>query len=148
MAERNAVMLHTELIMPVWKTVGVVFAVVGIGALAGGVGAFAAGTVSRDPVSLNGYDWHGWSPDARETYLAGFLAGAAAHQAVRQRPAASAKRIAADAARLKRGGTLTFPFGANVYRSHLDDFYFYENRRVRTLIEALAEFNTQAREKP
>ncbi len=132
--------------MPVWKAVAV--AVAGIGAFAGGMGAFAVGSASRDPVALNGHDWHGWSPDARESYLAGFLAGAAAHQAVRQRPTASAQRIAADAARLKRGGTLTFPYGANVYRSHLDDFYFYENRRARTLIEALAEFNAQAREKP
>jgi hypothetical protein len=108
-------------------------------------GALALGAAPpQTPVSLTGYDWARFGPDEREAYLAGFIAGAAAHQATGGRTL-SGVRAAAAAVRLKRTGALDFPFGSNVYRSHLDDYYHFRNRRSETLIQTIVELNSQLR---
>lgn len=94
-----------------------------------------------EPTALTGRDWARLSPEARNAYLSGFLAGAATQQAAAGRPRATGGQVAARAAALRRGGTLAFPFRENVYRSHLDDYFFYENRRGETLIQVLVEVN-------
>jgi hypothetical protein len=93
-------------------------------------------------LALTGRDWVRLSPDAREAYLSGFLAGAAAQQAsagAKTRPAGPA--VAARAVALQRADALAFPYRANVYRSHLDDYFFYENRRREPLIAVIVDLH-------
>ena len=103
----------------------------------------AATPALPEPTALTGRDWDRLSPGARNAYLSGFLAGAAAQQAVAatSRDSASGRAVVARAATLRRSGALTFPFRENVYRSHLDDYFFYENRRRETLIQVLVDMN-------
>jgi hypothetical protein len=98
---------------------------------------------TRNPVALTGYDWDRMSPDERHGYIAGFIAGAAAHQASGGKTAIAGSRVATEAARLKKEGALHFKFGENVYRSHIDDYFFYQNRRVQTLIQVIVGVNSQ-----
>jgi hypothetical protein len=91
-------------------------------------------------LALTGREWVRLSPEARTAYLDGFLAGAAAQQAAAEakaRPAGPA--VAARAAALQRADALTFPYRANVYRSHLDDYFFYKNRRREPLIAVIVD---------
>lgn len=98
-----------------------------------------------DPIGLTGREWSRFSADERNAYLVGFLAGAAAQQASAARtPPGTGREIVARAALLKRQGRLTFPYRENVYRSHLDDYFFYQNRRSETLIQVLADLPTGA----
>ncbi len=98
---------------------------------------------TRSPVALTGVDWDGMSPDERQGYIAGFIAGAAAHQASGGKATVPGTRVAKEAARLKKDGALHFKFGENVYRSHIDDYFFYRNRRVQTLIQVIVGVNSQ-----
>ena len=121
--------------------------VLGAGVAAGAAASAAAGAAARaaDPLALDGHYWTKLAPDAREAFLAGFVAGAAAHQANGGVPGARGARTAAEAARLKRTGALAFPYAGNVYRSHLDDYFFYTNRRAQTLVEVLVDANAHFR---
>jgi hypothetical protein len=101
--------------------------------------------VRRDPVAMNGHAWDSLSSEAREAWLAGFIAGAAAHQALGDRRDVSGARVAANALLLRNAGALQFPFAVNVYRSHLDDYYFYRNRRSETLLQVLVDMNARNR---
>lgn len=112
--------------------------------VAGVAAGASAAQPFADPLALTGNDWQAMGPDVREAYLQGFVAGAATHQATAGK-LVEGKRAAAAAARLKRQDALAFPYGTNVYRSHLDDYYFYENRRVQPLIEVLVDLNSHYR---
>jgi len=98
---------------------------------------------TRNPVALTGNDWDKMSPDERQGFIAGFIAGAAAHQASGGKTAVAGSRVATEAARLKKEGALHFKFGENVYRSHIDDYFFYRNRRVQPLIQVIVGVNSQ-----
>jgi hypothetical protein len=102
-----------------------------------------AAAQTRSPVALTGNDWDKMSPDERQGYIAGFIAGAAAHQASGGKTTMPGARVAAEAARLKKAGSLHFKFGENVYRSHIDDYFFYQNRRVQPLIQVIVGVNSQ-----
>jgi hypothetical protein len=56
-------------------------------------------------------------------------------------PAALARAIEA----LRREGTLAYPFAPTVYKTRLEDFFFYQDRRAMPLHEALAAVNAQLR---
>ena len=120
-----------------WTLGALVFSV-GSGAL-----ALSATQSAQHPIALTGRDWARLDSGERDAYLAGFIAGAAAYQATRGHRSVEGARAAAEAARLRRNGDLAFPFRENVYRSHLDDYYFYENRRDHTLIRAIIDMNLQ-----
>lgn len=105
----------------------------------------AASGAAADPLTLDGHAWSRFSADAREAYLAGFIAGAAAHQVTSARRGLEGAAAAREAARLRQAGALDFPYATNVYRSHLDDWYFYRNRRQQTLLEVLVEMNEVSR---
>lgn len=112
-------------------------------ATAASAAAAAADDGAPDPIGYSGTDWSRLTPDARDAYLIGFLAGAAAQQATNTRAATPApgKVIAARARALKSEGRLTFPYRENVYRAHIDDYFFYRNRRVEPLIKVIVDMN-------
>ena len=112
-------------------------------------GALGAGAtrLPSHPIALNGHDWTAMEPAARGAYLAGFIAGAAAHQATGGAASVTGAAAAARASRLRTDAALAFPFASNVYRSHLDDYYFYTNRRRQTLLEVLVDVNGHLRER-
>lgn len=103
-----------------------------------------------DPLTLTGHDWSRLSPEERNAYLIGFIAGAAAQQAsptgtTPGTAPTSGRDVARRAVALKRSGSLTFPYRENVYRSHLDDYFFYQDRRTEALIQVLVDMHATAR---
>lgn len=110
-----------------------------------GAGGAAQPAAASDPLALDGHTWTRYSSEAREAFLAGFIAGAAAQQVTSAHRGIHGARAAAEAVKLKREGAFTFPYATNVYRSHLDDWYFYHNRRDQTLLEVLVEMNEVSR---
>jgi hypothetical protein len=94
-----------------------------------------------DWLSLNGYDWQGLSPEARQAYLAGFLAGSATAQVLDAGTADSAGlRTAMDS--LSHSG-LRFPYSPNVYGARVDDFFWYHNQRSLPVWYVLWEVNNR-----
>jgi hypothetical protein len=107
-------------------------------------GAFGRPASQPAAIALTGRDWVNFGPDERDAYLAGFIAGAATYQATGGR-AISGTSAAASVARLQQTNALAFAFGGNVYRSGLDDYFFYQNRRREMLVQALVELNSHLR---
>jgi len=89
----------------------------------------AAGSTAgafEDPhgVGYDGHDWKAMSEQAKLAYVAGFLAGSAADQAVRMHQANPKLSVDAAVAQIIRGHTGAFPYSVNVYKNRLDDYYF------------------------
>ena len=102
-------------------------------------GPLALAAASTDPILFTGSEWNEWSGNERDAYLQGFIAGAAAHQASTEKGAAAGRAVAARAVLLKRRSALAIPYRENVYRAHLDDWFFYKDRRTQTLIEVIVD---------
>jgi hypothetical protein len=100
---------------------------------------------SIDPLLFTGNEWDKLNGDERDAYLQGFISGAAAQQAAAAKGSAEGKAVAARAVLLKRSGALTIPYRENVYRSHLDDWFFYTDRRPQTLIAVIVDASTGMR---
>jgi hypothetical protein len=95
-------------------------------------------------LKLDGHDWKRLSPEAKQAYLAGFLAGAATAEAANAGTADTAGlRHALDS--LSRIG-FRFPYSPTVYGARVDDFYWYENQRILPLWYVLWEVNTRLRD--
>jgi hypothetical protein len=95
-------------------------------------------------LSLNGHDWQRLSPEARQAYLAGFLAGSATAEVLDAGTADSAGlRQRLDS--LSRSG-FRFPFSPTVYGARVDDFYWYENQRPLPIWYTLWEVNNRLRD--
>jgi hypothetical protein len=114
--------------------------------------AFLAGHVSagRGPdrhwSAWDGTEWRALSPEAQLAYTDGFLTGAGFMQAA---GGGSAQRGVPDSAGLRdtmvalhRSGRFRFPYGANVYATRLNDYYWWENHRPLPLWYAFWEVNT------
>lgn len=102
---------------------------------------------ARVAQTLDGHAWARMTEGEKLRYLEGFLAGQAVRQAVERlgrdavEPAALARAIEA----LRQEGALTYPFSPTVYKTRLEDFFFYQDRRAMPLHEALAAVNVQLR---
>lgn len=108
------------------------------------VGAATAGFAlggRAHPTALTGHDYVAYDAGQREAYLAGFVAGAAAQQHGERGANPSGKRVAAQVERAREAGTLVYLFAPNVYDASLSDYFFYQNRRGQTIIEAMVELN-------
>jgi hypothetical protein len=93
----------------------------------------------RHWLSRNGTDWQQMSPDARVAYVEGFLAGAAVSQAAAGAHDSAAVKVAIE--KLKREDRLRFPFGANVYTSRINDFYWWKDHVPLPTWHAFLEVN-------
>ncbi len=96
-------------------------------------------SLAADPILFTGNEWDQFTGEERDAFLQGFITGAAAHQASKEKGSAAGRAVAARAALLKRRGALTIPYRENVYRAHLDDWFFYKDRRTQTLIEVIVD---------
>jgi hypothetical protein len=94
----------------------------------------------REWLRLNGNDWQRMEPNARLAYVEGFLAGAALSQAAGGARDTMAVRMALEA--LSRSGGFRFPFGANVYLSRVNDYYWWKNHLPLPTWYAFMEVNT------
>lgn len=95
-------------------------------------------------LQLTGHDWQRLSPEARQAYLAGFLAGSATAQVLDAGTADSAgMRRSLDS--LSRSG-FRFPYSPNVYGARVDDFFWYTNQRSVPLWYVLWEVNNRLRD--
>jgi hypothetical protein len=95
-------------------------------------GGFLAGRVSaRGPdrhwSAQNGEDWRALGPEARVAYADGFLTGVGFGQA--STAAADSAGLRETMASLYRNGRFRFPYGANVYVTRVNDYYWWENHR-------------------
>jgi hypothetical protein len=110
------------------------------------LGAFGLGRLDhrQQPGGLTGHEWVALEPAAREAWLQGFLAGAATSQALATGAADSAALQTA-MLRLRREGSLEFPFAPNVYGARVADFYHYEDRRALPVWYAIWEVNRAVR---
>ena len=111
-----------------------------------GATGFLAGRASVGPdpdthwVNRNGNDWRALSPAAQTAYAEGFLAGSALGQAAAG--ASDSAGLTQEIARLRRDGRFRLPYGANVYISRINDYYWWENRRPLPLWYAFWEVNS------
>jgi hypothetical protein len=114
--------------------------------LAVGATGFLAGRVTdrADPErhwsALNGEDWRALSPAAQQAYADGFLAGSAFGQAAEH--ASDSAGLTQAVAQLRHDGHFRLPYGANVYTSRVNDFYWWENHRPFPLWYAFWEVNS------
>jgi hypothetical protein len=99
-----------------------------------------------DWLRLDGRGWEALSPDAKQAYLAGFLAGSATAQALTAGAADSAGMVRALDS-LSRGGFF-FPFSPNVYGARVEDFYWYVNQRPLPVWYVLWEVNNRLHSPP
>lgn len=101
----------------------------------------------EDPhgVGYDGRDWEAMSEQARLAYIAGFLAGTATQQAVAMHRANPKVSVDAAVSQIIRTHTGTFPFGVNVYKNDLDDYYFYHNNLPTRIYRALLDENAEMR---
>jgi len=96
----------------------------------------------------NGDDWRAMGPEARMAYADGFLAGAGFTQAVEGHPGelrggtADSAGLRETMATLHRSGRFRFPYGANVYVTRINDYYWWENHRPLPTWYAFWEVNT------
>jgi len=114
-------------------------------AVAGGIGILGARREIAEPEWLraDGRTWDQLDPQGKQAYLAGFLAGTAAGTALAAGAPDSAALVERVHGQVATG--LAFPFASNVYAARLEDYYFYEDRRVRPIWFALWEVNQQLR---
>ncbi len=117
-------------------------------AVIAGIGIFVSPRQEPDPawLSADGRAWRRFQPDAREAYLAGFLAGSALAQAASAGIEDSARLVQAMDS-VVRGG-LRFPYSPNVYGARIEDFYWWENHRSVPIWYALWEVNNSLRRSP
>jgi hypothetical protein len=108
------------------------------GALTGN--SWARQDADREWLRVDGNDWRRMEPDARLAYVEGFLAGAALSQAASGARDTMAVRVALMA--LSRNGGFRFPFGANVYLSRMNDYYWWKNHLPLPTWYAFLEVNT------
>jgi hypothetical protein len=90
-------------------------------------------------LNVSGTDWRRMEPKAQLAYVEGFLAGAALGQAAHR--ARDTADVRAGLEKLRRGGGLLFPFGANVYASRVNDFYWWKNHLPLPTWYAFLEVN-------
>lgn len=95
----------------------------------------------------DGHAWAAMTDGEKLRYLEGFLAGQAMRQAAERLGNAPADPAALTRAvqDLRREGQLAYPFAPTVYKTRLEDFFFYRDRRDLPLHEALAAVNAQLR---
>jgi hypothetical protein len=100
-------------------------------------------TAVEDPhgIGYDGHDWKAMPEQAKLAYIAGFLAGTAMEQAVAIHRANPKISIDAAVSEIVRAHTGTFPFGVNVYKNDLDDYYFYRNNLPIRIYRALLDEN-------
>ena len=109
--------------------------------IAGSLAASSRYRQEPGPQWLNrdGKDWRQMKPEVRLAYVEGFLAGAAVGQAAGRARDTAALRAELDA--LRRSGGLRFPFGANVYESRVNDYYWWKNHLPLPTWYAFLEVN-------
>lgn len=91
-------------------------------------------------LARNGDDWRALSPAAQTAYAEGFLAGAALGQA--SAAAGDSAGLTQAMEKLRQDGRFRFPYGANVYLSRVNDYYWWENHRPLPLWYAFWEVNS------
>lgn len=87
-------------------------------------------------------EWQKWTPESRQAWTDGFLAGAAAGQA--------SDSTFADSTQFVQWMTgrpigLRFPYGSNIYQARLQDWYFWENHRNAPLWQGVWTVNGEIR---
>jgi hypothetical protein len=87
-------------------------------------------------LALDGHAFAAMTAGEKLRYLEGFLAASALRQAAEAGTTVDA---------LRREQRLEFPFSPTVYKTRLEDFLFYRDRRDLPLHEALARVNAQLR---
>jgi hypothetical protein len=104
--------------------------------------AASSGHQDRGPewLKLDGNRWQQMKPEARLAYIEGFLAGAAVGQAAHR--ARDTVALRSELETLGRNGGLLFPFGANVYESRVNDYYWWKNHLPLPIWYAFLEVNT------
>jgi hypothetical protein len=112
--------------------------------------AAASAAAVEDPhgIGYDGRDWKAMSEQARLAFVAGFLAGAATEQAVEQNRRHPKISVDAAVSEILQTHTGTFPYGTNVYKNDLDDYYFYTNNLSVRLYRALLNENATMRNQP
>jgi hypothetical protein len=105
--------------------------------------AAAAGFEDPHGLGYDGRDWKTMSEQAKRAYVAGFLAGAVAQQAVDRHRRAPGVSIETAISEIARAHSATFPFGASVYKATLDNYYFYTNNLPIKIYQALIDRNAE-----
>lgn len=105
--------------------------------------AVTAAAAFEDPhgIGYDGRDWKAMPDAARVAYIAGFLAGSATQQAVAMHRANPKVSVDAAVSQIIHSHTGTFPFGVNVYKARLEDYYFYTNNRPTKIYRAVVDEN-------
>jgi hypothetical protein len=90
-------------------------------------------------LGISGEEWRRWSPEARQAYLAGFLAGGALGETL-DAGAADSGSLARGLDSLRRKG-FRFPYAPQVYEARVQDYFWWEDHRPAPVWYALWEVN-------
>jgi hypothetical protein len=113
-----------------------------------GMGILVTPRTMADPEWLR-FDGRGWaalSPDAKQAYLAGFLAGSATAEAL-DAGATDSASVYRTLDSLSRAG-FRFPFSPSVYGARVHDFYWYVDQRPLPVWYAIWEVNNRLHAPP
>lgn len=91
-------------------------------------------------LARDGNDWRAMSPAAQTAYAEGFLAGAALGQA--SAASTDSAGLTQEITKLRRDGRFRLPYGANVYMSRINDYYWWEDHRPFPLWYGFWEVNS------
>lgn len=126
---------------------GLAMAVAGLvtGLLLGWGFAAEAGSPEPHPLEWDGHRFVEFSPEAKQAYLGGFIAGAGASQAysILTDSGFDADLLEEHLGKLRADGELSFPYAPNLYHARLHDYYFYVDRLERPIYRVISELNFQ-----
>ena len=126
--------------------VGAVLTAFGAGASAGVAGGRQE---PRHPILWAGAEWKSFGSREKQAYLSGFIAGAAAEQALAVTAATGSTKDSAvpsgAIAKLREGKQLNFPFAPSVYGVQVDDYYWWTDHLGTPITDVMLSVNYQMR---
>ena len=125
------------------------FLVVGtlVAAFSAGAGVAKVRQEPHHPTLWAGAEWKSFGSREKQAYLSGFIAGAAAEQALATAAATGGTKDSAVSsgaiAKLREGKQLHFPYAASVYTVQLDDYYWWTDHLGRPIADVMLSVNRQ-----
>ncbi len=101
----------------------------------------------RHPVLWAGTEWKSFGSREKQAYLSGFVAGAAAEQALAKAAATGGTKDSAvpsgAIAKLREGKQLHFPYAPSVYAVQVDDYYWWTDHLGTPITDVMLSINRQ-----
>jgi hypothetical protein len=122
---------------------------VSLALLAFGAGVEKGRQVPLPPTKWAGAEWKAFGAKEKQAYLGGFVAGAAAEQALattRGGPASDSAVLSVAIEQLRAAKQLAFPYAPSVYSAQVDDYYWWTNHLGTAIADVMLTVNRRMRQ--